>query len=261
LGQRNERIIYTNDDEIGALVKEYNRKIDELEIKAQQLAQSERESAWREMAKQVAHEIKNPLTPMKLGLQHFERLYDPEAPMSKEKFQKVTRSLVEQIDGLTRIANEFSNFAKMPQPQRETIDICALLENVVQVFSHDGMRNIRTENTNKEINLSVDKDMMIRVFNNLIKNAFQAIQEIENGEVVVSVSTTKEDVLIEIRDNGKGIAEEQKDKIFVPYFTTKSTGTGLGLAMVKQMVELHQGDVSFVSEEGKGTSFIVRLER
>jgi two-component system nitrogen regulation sensor histidine kinase NtrY len=261
LGQHNEQIIYTNDDEIGALVKEYNRKIDELEIKAQQLAQSERESAWREMAKQVAHEIKNPLTPMKLGLQHFERLYDPEAPMSKEKFQKVTRSLVEQIDGLTRIANEFSNFAKMPQPRRETIDICALLENVVQVFSHDGMRNIRTENTNKEINLSVDKDMMIRVFNNLIKNAFQAIQEIENGEVVVSVSTTKEHVLIEIRDNGKGIAEEQKDKIFVPYFTTKSTGTGLGLAMVKQMVELHQGDVSFVSEEGKGTSFIVRLER
>jgi signal transduction histidine kinase len=261
LGQRNERIKYTNDDEIGALVKEYNRKIDELEIKAQQLAQSERESAWREMAKQVAHEIKNPLTPMKLGLQHFERLYDPNDPMSKEKFQKMTKSLVEQIDGLTKIANEFSNFAKMPQPQRETINICALIENVVQVFSHDGMRNIRTVNTDREINLSVDKDMMIRVFNNLIKNAFQAIKEVVNGEVVVAISATQNEVTIEIKDNGTGISEEQQDKIFVPYFTTKSTGTGLGLAMVKQMVELHGGEVSFTSEEGKGTSFFVRLER
>lgn len=259
LGQRNERIKYTKDDEIGALVKEYNRKIDELEIKAQQLAQSERESAWREMAKQVAHEIKNPLTPMKLGLQHFERLYDPNQPMSKEKFQKVTRSLVEQIDGLTRIANEFSNFAKMPQPQREIVDICALIESVVQVFSNDGTNNIRTENTNQIINLSVDKDMLIRVFNNLIKNAIQATQENENGEVIVRVSKTKHDILIEVKDNGYGISEEQKDKIFVPYFTTKSTGTGLGLAMVKQMVELHNGEVFFDSEDGQGTSFFVRL--
>ncbi|MGJ8661643.1 MAG: ATP-binding protein, partial [Bacteroidota bacterium] len=261
LGKQNERIQYTKDDEIGALVKEYNKKIDELEIKAQQLAQSERESAWREMAKQVAHEIKNPLTPMKLGLQHFERLYDPEAPMSKEKFQKVTKSLVEQIDGLTRIANEFSNFAKMPQPQVEEVDLYSLLENVIQIFSRNGQRKIRLECVQNEVLLSVDKDMMVRIFNNLIKNAFQAIQENEYGEVKVSIAIGNKDVIVEIKDNGIGISEEEKDNIFVPYFTTKSAGTGLGLAMVKQMVELHHGDVYFVSEAGKGTSFYVRLER
>jgi len=261
LGKRNERIIYTKDDEIGALVKEYNQKIDELEIKAEQLAQSERESAWREMAKQVAHEIKNPLTPMKLGLQHFERLYDPEAPMSKENFQKVTKSLVEQIDGLTRIANEFANFAKMPQPQVEEVDMPALLENVIQVFSRNGQRKIRLECAEKEVFISVDKDMMVRIFNNLIKNAFQAIQGKEDGEVIVSIVCDKHQVTIEIKDNGIGISESEKENIFVPYFTTKSAGTGLGLAMVKQMVELHLGEVFFISEEGKGTSFFVRLEK
>jgi two-component system, NtrC family, nitrogen regulation sensor histidine kinase NtrY len=259
LGQRNERIHYDKADEIGALVKEYNRKIDELELTAQQLAQSERESAWREMAKQVAHEIKNPLTPMKLGLQHFERLYDPEAPMSKEKFQKMTKSLVEQIDGLTRIANEFSNFAKMPQPQKEQVNLVALIENVVQVFGQDGENKIRLENPPTEIFLSLDKDMMVRVFNNLIKNALQAIQEKEQGEVIVKIWGAPGNVTVEIQDNGKGISEEEKYNIFVPYFTTKSTGTGLGLAMVKQMVELHNGQVSFTSEVGVGTSFFVRL--
>lgn len=261
LGQRNEPILYNKEDEIGALVKEYNQKIEELAFKAEQLAQSERESAWREMAKQVAHEIKNPLTPMKLGLQHFERIYDPENPMPKEKLQKTFHSLIEQIDGLTRIANEFSNFAKMPNPNVSDVELISLLEGVVQLFGQDDSEKIALRKSAEKIHISADKDMLVRIFNNLIKNALQAIQEKENGRVEVLLTQTEKTIEIEIRDNGKGISEDEKQNIFTPYFTTKSAGTGLGLAMVKQMVELHHGTIHFTSENGVGTSFFVVLGR
>lgn len=259
LGQRNERILYDKEDEIGALVREYNEKIEELALKAEQLAQSERESAWREMAKQVAHEIKNPLTPMKLGLQHFEHMYDPNDPMPKEKLQKVVHSLVEQIDGLTRIANEFSNFAKMPNPRVEELELLSHIRSVVRLFGQDDSEKVVLETDETELVLTADKDMLIRIFNNLIKNALQAIQERENGKVEIYVRRQGKNVEIEVRDNGKGISETEKQNIFIPYFTTKSAGTGLGLAMVKQMVELHHGTIYFASEAGVGTSFFVEL--
>ncbi len=261
LGQRNERILYEKEDEIGALVKEYNEKIEELALKAEQLAQSERESAWREMAKQVAHEIKNPLTPMKLGLQHFEHVYDPEKPMPKEKLQKVINSVVEQIDGLTRIANEFSNFAKMPNPKAQEVELLSLIDGVVQLFGQDDSKKIVLHKTEAERFVHADKDMLIRIFNNLIKNALQAIQDDEGGKVEIFLSESETILEIEVRDNGLGIPDDQMQNIFVPYFTTKSAGTGLGLAMVKQMVELHHGAIHFTSEEGKGTSFFVELPK
>jgi two-component system, NtrC family, nitrogen regulation sensor histidine kinase NtrY len=261
LGQRNEPILYEKEDEIGALVKEYNQKIEELALKAEQLAQSERESAWREMAKQVAHEIKNPLTPMKLGLQHFERMYDPENPMPKEKLQKTFHSLIEQIDGLTRIANEFSNFAKMPNPNATEVELIGLIEGVVQLYGQDDSEKVALHKSPNAIVFQADKDMLIRMFNNLIKNALQAIQEIENGKVEIFITTEEKTIEIEVRDNGKGISEDEKQNIFTPYFTTKSAGTGLGLAMVKQMVELHHGTIHFTSESGKGTSFFVSLRK
>ncbi len=261
LGQRNEPILYNKEDEIGALVKEYNQKIEELALKAEQLAQSERESAWREMAKQVAHEIKNPLTPMKLGLQHFERMYDPENPMPKEKLQKTFHSLIEQIDGLTRIANEFSNFAKMPNPNASEVELLSLMESVVELFGQDDSQKVVLHRSTKNILLQADKDMLIRIFNNLIKNALQAIQETENGHVEIYITEQDKSIEIEVRDNGKGISEDEKQNIFTPYFTTKSAGTGLGLAMVKQMVELHHGTIHFSSEIEKGTSFFVDLPK
>ncbi len=261
LGQRNERIHYEKEDEIGSLVKEYNEKIEELALKAEQLAQSERESAWREMAKQVAHEIKNPLTPMKLGLQHFEHMYDPKNPMPKEKLQKVVQSLVEQIDGLTRIANEFSNFAKMPNPKAQEVELLSLIEGVVQLFGQDDSEKVVLHQSVKERRIHADKDMLVRIFNNLIKNALQAIQSTEGGKVEIFLTESESVLEIEVRDNGTGITEEEKQNIFVPYFTTKSAGTGLGLAMVKQMVELHHGAIHFTSEEGKGTSFFVEMPR
>ncbi|MCE3296746.1 MAG: hypothetical protein K0R65_2460 [Crocinitomicaceae bacterium] len=261
LGKYNEPIAYKSNDEIGDLVRNYNQKLEELAFTAQQLAQSERESAWREMAKQVAHEIKNPLTPMKLSLQHLQRIFDPNDPNSKVKLDKVIFSIIEQIDGLTVIANEFSNFAKMPKENREKLDILPIIENTVLVFSQENEVDIRLDTGCEQVIVLADKDLIIRIFNNLIKNAIQAIPENRRGAIVIRVSEKEENYLISVQDNGKGIPEEQISKIFVPNFTTKSTGTGLGLAMVKQIVELHEGRIWFETVPDKHTVFFLELPK
>jgi signal transduction histidine kinase len=257
--KRNERISYAKDDEIGALVQEYNMKLDELEFTAEQLAKSERESAWREMAKQVAHEIKNPLTPMRLSVQQLLRTYDPSDPNSKSKLDKVANSIIEQIDSLTKIANEFSNFAKMPSPTEERVDFVSLVNNVAEVFNETGNSTVTFESNVPEVYIRADKDQMMRVFNNLIKNAIQAIPADREGEVSVRLNVKGDKVEALIKDNGIGIEPEKQSKIFVPYFTTKSTGTGLGLAMVKQIIENHRGSIDFDSVVNEGTTFIIVL--
>lgn len=258
-GKHNQQISYDKEDEIGALVKDYNQKLEELEFTAQQLAQSERESAWREMAKQVAHEIKNPLTPMKLSIQQLLRVYDPADPNSEKKLQRVANSIIEQIDALTNIANEFSNFAKMPRPDFVALDIIPLLENVIEVFREEESSEIILISKLKNVLVRADKDQMIRVFNNLIKNSIQSIAENRKGKIEIRITRENNKAHIEIEDNGSGITAEQKSKIFVPYFTTKTTGTGLGLAMVKQIVENHNGTIYFETEENKGTIFIIDI--
>lgn len=258
-GKANTRISYDKEDEIGALVKDYNQKLDELEYTAQQLAQSERESAWREMAKQVAHEIKNPLTPMKLSIQQLLRVYDPNDPNSEKKLQKVAGSIIEQIDALTNIANEFSNFAKMPKPDEISLDLVPLLENVIEVFLQEINCEIEFKCTESSIMIHADKDQMVRTFNNLIKNAIQSIPEERQGLIRITVLATGKKVRIEVADNGCGIPEDMRSKIFVPYFTTKSTGTGLGLAMVRQIIENHRGTINFESTENVGTTIIIEL--
>lgn len=235
LGKQNSPINYSGNDEIGALVREYNNKLEELEIKAMQLARSERESAWREMAKQVAHEIKNPLTPMKLSLQHFQRSFDPTDPNAKSKIDRISASLVEQINALTGIANEFSNFAKMPKPNEEYIDIVALVKNTASIFSNEETK-VSVNSTAESIQIFADRDLMIRVFNNLIKNALQAMPENHDGLIQIRILKDGQFVQIEVQDNGSGIAESERQKIFIPNFTTKTTGAGLGLAMVKQII-------------------------
>lgn len=258
LGQSNQRISYNQNDEIGALVKSYNQKIEELEFAAQQLAQNERESAWRDMAKQVAHEIKNPLTPMKLSVQHLMRSFDPADEKSQEKINKVSQSLIEQIDVLTKIANEFSNFAKMPKPQFELIDIVSVITNSTELFTQSTSAKIKNYLPDSCF-IKGDKEQLLRVFNNLIKNSLQAISEKENGEIDIRLIIDGSIVKITVIDNGTGISEEQKQRIFTPYFTTKSTGSGIGLAMVKQIILNHEGSIYFESEENQGTSFFIEL--
>jgi len=260
-GKQNQQILYTKEDEIGALVKDYNQKLSELEYAASQLAKNERESAWREMAKQVAHEIKNPLTPMKLSVQQLQRVYDPNDPNSEMKLHKVTNSIIEQIDALAKIANEFSSFAKMPKPNEAQLDLLPILENVIEVFKEDEMSQIILKTELKECLVLADKDMILRVFNNLIKNALQAVVETRKGVVCISVEVEADTFLFKIHDNGIGISADQHDKLFVPYFTTKSTGTGLGLAMVKQIVEIHRGSIWFESIENEGTTFYFTLPK
>ena len=258
LGTTNELIEWKNKDEIGNLIIEYNRMIVELSNSAEMLAKSERESAWREMAKQVAHEIKNPLTPMKLSIQYLERSWKDKAPDWESKLEKVTKTMVEQIDTLTTIANEFSNFAKMPTANNEKLILSSIIDIATALYQNE----IKIEidyNACEQIQVYADKEQLLRVFNNIIKNGMQAIQEGNEGLINIRLSQHESMVQVAISDNGVGIEEVQKDKIFFPNFTTKSSGTGLGLAMVKNIVEMSNGRIWFETEIGKGTTFFIEL--
>ncbi|MBM3185447.1 MAG: GHKL domain-containing protein, partial [Bacteroidetes bacterium] len=254
------KIEYPGKDEIGTIVSAYNLKLDELQAAAKKLAKTERESAWREMAQQVAHEIKNPLTPMKLSIQQLLRVYDPTDQQSTEKIKRVLNSIIEQIDGMTRIANEFSRFAKMPEPNKKEVDLIVLIENTVSFFEAEEKIKFNIESNEKHIIINIDKEQWVQVFNNLIQNAIHALEGKENGVITVSVQKDNSSVFIDVSDNGCGISIEEQEKLFVPYFTTKTSGSGIGLSMVKQIVENHDGEISFVSELNKGTSFSIKLE-
>lgn len=263
LGKINDPIRWQNNDEIGSLVFEYNRMITELAQSAERLAQSERESAWREMAKQVAHEIKNPLTPMRLSIQLFERAYKDKAPGIDEKIERMSKTMIEQIDTLASIANAFSDFAKMPKVISERMDVLQLAQSTVGLFRETSEEiDISFDPGNlTEAIIAADKEQLVRVFNNLLKNAVQAIPEDRSGKIKVTLERQTTDtgarILLAFTDNGTGIADEVIDKIFVPNFTTKTAGMGLGLAMVKNIVEHCGGRIWFETSKGKGTTFFV----
>jgi two-component system nitrogen regulation sensor histidine kinase NtrY len=260
LGKTNEPIEWQENDEIGNLVSEYNRMIAELSNSADLLAKSEREHAWREMAKQVAHEIKNPLTPMKLSVQHLQRTWKDHAPDMDQKMERVTKTIIDQIDALSNIATEFSNFAKMPKANFEKINLQHILLNSISLF-HD-LEKIQLEfksDIQGEAWILADKEQLLRVFNNLLKNAIQAIPENKDGLIQVVLKTEKNNYLVMIADNGIGINENIIHKIFVPNFTTKNGGMGLGLAMVKNIVENTGGLIWFETQVKKGTTFFVSL--
>ncbi len=253
-GKQNTYIEYESNDEIGALVKEYNKKLDELEVAARKLVQSEKESAWREMAKQVAHEIKNPLTPMKLSLQHLQRTFNPNDPKSGENLQRVSNSLIEQIDTLTNIANAFSNFARLPQANMIELNLTELIKTVAHLFSSDAEINLELS---EKIILDADKDLITRVFNNLISNSIQAVSSDKKAIISIQAELIEKQISVSIKDNGCGIKEEQRAHIFEPYFTTKSSGTGLGLAMVKRILENHSATIEIAETSEKGTTMLI----
>ena len=261
-GSRNEKIDYTQNDEIGQLVIQYNRTIDELEQSAKLLAKSERESAWKSMARQVAHEINNPLTPMKLSIQQLRRTKKLNDERFDDYFEKSTTMLVEQIDNLSRIAGTFSNFARMPEASFEKVDIASKLYSVVQLFMNN-FEHIQIEYAGKDKDVFVyaDPEQLVQVFNNLLKNAIQAIPEERDGEIRINLEESPEEVIIEITDNGIGIEVDAQDKLFVPNFTTKTTGMGLGLAIAKNIVELSGGTISFTTTLNESTTFILKLPK
>lgn len=256
-GKNTEPIVYDRSDEIGDLLAAYNRKLADLEATATLLAQSEREGAWREMAKQVAHEIKNPLTPMKLRIQQLERVFDPTDPEAKLKIQQVARSIVEQIDSLAAIANAFSNFAQFPTPQLVPVSLVELIQNVTQVFESEHAVQFQLTQPERMVSIKGDTTQLIRVFNNLFTNSIQAVDF--GTEAIISIEFEQLDrsITIRIRDNGNGIPKDQLETIFEPYFTTKSNGTGLGLALVKQLISGHQGTIAIESTSEKGTTILI----
>ncbi|MCX3264254.1 sensor histidine kinase [Pedobacter agri] len=256
IGQRNEPIVWRRHDEIGSLIKEYNSMIAALEASAVKLARSERESAWREMAKQVAHEIKNPLTPLKLGVQLLEKSWKENDPNFENKFNKFSKSFIEQIESLSKIASEFSNFARMPDTNLEKLDVMPVIEQARQVYKNSDNVEINVLNkSDRYVRILADHDQLLRTFNNLFKNAIEAIDDESHCCITAVIYNDEANAYIEIKDNGKGIPAMLHDKIFVPNFTTKSSGTGLGLAFVKQAVENAGGTITFTSVIDLGTTF------
>jgi nitrogen fixation/metabolism regulation signal transduction histidine kinase len=259
LGKINEAIVWKRKDEIGELVVEYNKMVAKLDEGAIALAKSEREMAWREMARQVAHEIKNPLTPMKLSLQYLQKAIENNSDNVKELTNSVARTIVEQIDHLSQIAGEFSQFANIGNPKNEIFDLNESIKLITSLYSSGDLMTITWKPSATKIMIFADKTHINRLFTNLLQNAMQAIPENKQGKITVKESVTGNFVLITITDNGNGIPVIMQSKIFTPNFTTKTSGTGLGLAMCKGIVEQNKGNIWFETKEAVGTVFYVEL--
>lgn len=256
--RNNEKIKASNaSSELQTLINSYNNMVDLLEESAQKLAMSERENAWREMAKQVAHEIKNPLTPMRLTVQSFQRRFNPEDPNIQDKVNEYSDTLIQQIDTMSAVASAFSNFASMPAQENETLNIVKVVQLALEIFNEDF---IRFQSSDNEIITTFDKTQIIRIITNLVKNALQSIPVyVSNPKVDVVVMRKGDKVIITVQDNGSGISEANKERIFEPKFTTKTSGMGLGLPMIKNIVESYEGSIHFETEVDKGTIFYVEL--
>lgn len=259
LGKDNEEIAWNREDEIGGLVKEYNKMVNKLEASAAQLAKSEREGAWREMARQVAHEIKNPLTPMKLSIQYLQKAIDNNASNVKEMTSRVAKTLVEQIDHLSKIAADFSQFANIGNPRTEVFDLHELLHSLSSLYLTTEDLTFSWQAVSQRIMLMADKTQLNRLFTNLLQNAVEACKGKVHKKVIMEEDLNGEFIIIKITDNGEGIPLTIHEKIFTPNFTTKTSGTGLGLAMSKSIVEQAKGELWFTTKENEGSTFFVKL--
>jgi two-component system nitrogen regulation sensor histidine kinase NtrY len=258
--KKNELIIWPYKDEIGLLVEEYNKMVATVEKTARSLVLDERQNAWREMAQQVAHEIKNPLTPMKLNIQYLQQAINSNHPDIINLTKRVSSSIIEQIDNLNYIASEFSNFAKMPENKTERIDLKSMLERIILLFAGNHNLNITHSFPEEAVVVFADKSQMLRIFTNIVQNAVESLANEERmGHVDIQLLLQTDSVSIQVADNGSGIPDDVKAKIFDPYFTTKSSGTGLGLAMSKKIIELWGGTIRFESTLGEGTTFFLTV--
>lgn len=251
-----QAIRYYQKDELSQLVKAYNKMILQIKEQKERLSFKEKGEAWREMAKQVAHEVKNPLTPMKLTIQNFERKFNPEDPNIREKVKNMSKTLVDQIDLVAKVASAFSQFAQLPEKNNEIFNLNQEIKKITNIFSDERI----FFHANKEnIMIDMDKIYLSRIITNLVANARQASQEDRENIINVDVEERQKRIIITVEDNGIGIPEELYDRIFEPNFTSKTSGTGLGLTMVRKMVEDYKGEISVKSEIGKGTTFTILL--
>ena len=257
--KKNEKIYLNNaTKEIDSLVNSYNKMIDDLEDSAEKLAKTEREQAWQEMAKQVAHEIKNPLTPMRLTVQSFQKNSGFKSEDEKLKLNDFCEVLIEQIDTMSNVATSFSDFATLPKTQLEKTDIVEATKKVVEIFEQN---NITLETSDENIFVKLDKEQWIRVMTNLIKNSIQSIPHDRESNIQVKIIDSTKKVKIIVSDNGLGVSKKNREKIFEPKFTTKSDGMGLGLGIVRSIINSHRGKISYKSKNNKGTDFTISLPK
>ncbi|KFE97700.1 histidine kinase [Chryseobacterium formosense] len=249
-------IKYYKNDELNALARAYNRMILQIQDQKERLRFKASEEAWREMAKQVAHEVKNPLTPMKLTIQNFERKFDPNDPNVTERVKQMSKTMVDQIDVIATVASAFSEFAKLPEKNNEVINLNNEIDDILRVFNDD---QIFVHANKSNIMITMDRVFLSRIITNLVTNAKQAKSDDRNLLVNVDIEQHQRRVIISVQDNGIGIPEEMYEKIFEPNFTSKNSGMGLGLSMVRKMVEDYKGEITVKSEVGKGSTFTIAL--
>jgi len=257
-------------DEIADLVDSFNTMQDQLEESRSLLSQQERQLAWREMARQVAHEIKNPLTPMKLSIQHLRAAFGRRSEDGSDdekfsrKFSQTTATLIEQIDTLARIANEFSSFGRMPTHIREEVDLNKVVSEAVELMQAEENVLIETDLHVGSMIVHADREALRRVYVNFLKNAIQSFPEDRIAEVTVVTGVENHSdgtkwVLASVTDNGSGIPRNLWEKIFVPSFSTKTSGTGLGLAIARKTIENMDGEIGFDTQFNKGTTFWIKV--
>jgi len=256
--KRNKRIHLKNPSrEIDSLVNSYNKMIDDLEKSAQKLAKTEREQAWQEMARQVAHEIKNPLTPMRLSVQNFQRRYDPLDQSNKNKIEEFSNLLIEQIDIMSNVANTFSDFATLPKAKLVLSDIVDATKRATEIFEYE---NVIFSSNESKIFYPLDRTQWIRVMTNLIQNGLQSVTTKKQAKIEVSLKADSSKIVISVKDNGQGVDPNLKEKIFEPKFTTKTKGMGLGLGIVKNIVDSHKGKITYLTNNNLGTIFNIELK-
>ena len=259
LSKKNEPVQWKNEDEIGTLIGIYNEMIQKLSDNARVMAKVERDSAWKEMAKQVAHEIKNPLTPLKLNIQYLENKIRMNPEDAKETVHQITPGLIEQIDNLSQIASEFSNFAQLPTARNEKIRLNEIVKTVHDFFRKREDLDFQLFVPINDLVVFADRNHLVRILNNVVKNAIQAIPGDREGEIVIRLYSRANEAIIQVSDNGTGIPPEMQDKVFSPNFTTKSSGTGLGLAISQNMLESCNGRIYFKTDLDVGTDFFIEI--
>jgi len=260
VGKKSEHLTYEGNDEIGELVRQYNRMVDEIEDSSHKLANSEREFAWREMAKQIAHEIKNPLTPMKLNVQQLFKSWNDKAPEFEKMLERFTKNQIEYIDDLSSIASAFSSFAKMPLSNPVEVNILDQIRISLELFKNSD--NVSFEviwPKETKVVVYADKEQLNGVFSNLIKNGIQSVPSGKAGIIKVNPEVKGDKVVVSISDNGSGVPDDLRKNLFTPNFTTKSSGMGLGLSIVKKYIESANGRIWFESEVDKGSVFCFEL--
>ena len=256
--KRNKRIHLKNPSrEIDSLVNSYNKMIDDLEKSAQKLAKTEREQAWQEMARQVAHEIKNPLTPMRLSVQNFQRRYDPLDKSNKNKIEEFSNLLIEQIDIMSNVANTFSDFATLPKAKLVLSDIVDATKRATEIFEYE---NVIFSSNKSKVLCPLDRTQWIRVMTNLIQNGLQSVKTKKQPKIEVNLKASPSKIIISVKDNGQGVDPNLKEKIFEPKFTTKTKGMGLGLGIVKNIIDFHKGKITYLTDENIGTTFNIELK-